>query len=382
MKRIGIAGIGQIAGDYLSLFGDGLIEGAVITALSSRNTEKARETARSCGLGDVRIFERYTDMLDSGLIDGVIITTPHTLHALMAGQALSAGIHVLVDKPLGVSAKEADELVRVSKEHPQLSAGVMFNRRANALYRKVREISGSGSLGELRRATWQITNLYRTYAYYRSGTWRGSWKSEGGGVLMNQAIHQLDLLLWMTGMPESISAFTAEGSHRPVTTENVATVVLFYGNGATGTFTASTNECPGTNRLELSFDRGQVIVEEDRRLTIRTLAEPEEDFARREEGHFVKVPWTETVEEFGQVPNKVEQAGTIQNFIASIEQREEIQCSFEGGRDTVRAVNASYLSSWTGRTVKTSFDPSAYEEAYRHKVSEESGRKREWTEKG
>lgn len=382
MKRIGIAGIGQIAGDYMSIFGSGMIEGAEITALSSRNTGKAAETARNCGLRDVRIFDSYTDMLGSGLVDGVIITTPHTLHALMAEQALNAGIHVLVDKPLGVSAKEADELVRVSKEHPELSAGVMFNRRANALYRKVRDIAVSGSLGELRRATWQITNLYRTYAYYRSGSWRGSWKSEGGGVLMNQAIHQLDLLLWMTGMPESISAFTIEGSHRPVTTENDATVVMFYGNGAMGTFTASTHECPGTNRLELSFDMGQVIVEDDSKLTVRTLAEPEEDFARGAEGSFTKVPWTETVEEFGQVPNKVEQARTIQNFIESIGQRERIQCSFEDGRDTVRAVNASYLSSWTGTTVKTSFDPSEYEDAYLRKVSEESGRIREWTGKG
>lgn len=375
MKRIGIAGIGQIAGDYLSIFGDGMIEGALVSALSSRNTFKAEETAKKCGITDARIFGSYTDMLDSGLVDGVIITTPHTLHAKMAEEAIARGISVLVDKPLGVSAIEVERLAALAAGRPDLATGVMVNRRANALYRKVRDIVRSGSLGELRRSSWQITNLYRTYAYYRSGSWRGSWMTEAGGVLMNQAVHQFDLLLWIAGMPERISAYTAEGLHRPVTTENDATLVLFYGNGATGTFTASTHECPGTNRLELSFEGGQIVVEDDSRLTVRTLSMPEEDFARTESGYFTKVPWTETIEEIAVVPNKVEQAATIQNFVDTMEGISVMQCSFQGGRDTVRAVNAAYLSAWTGRTVGIDFDPYEYEEAYRRKVSEEEGKK-------
>lgn len=381
MKRIGIAGIGQIAGDYMSIFGDGMVKGAVISALSSRNTGKAEETAVKCGLTDLRIFDSYTDMLDSGLVDGVIITTPHTLHAKMAEEAISRGISVLVDKPLGVSTIEVERLVALADGRPDLAAGVMVNRRANILYKKVRDMVSSGRFGELRRSSWQITNLYRTYAYYKSGSWRGSWKTEAGGVLMNQAVHQFDLLLWIAGMPERISAYTAEGLHRPVTTENDATLVLFYGNGATGTFTASTHECPGTNRLELSFEKGQILVEDDSRLTVRTLSMPEEDFARTETGYFTKVPWTEEYEEIPIVPNKVEQAATIQNFVDAIEGNKEIQCSFRGGRDTVRAVNAAYLSAWTGRTIGINFDPEEYEEAYRKKVSEEEG-KNAWTGKG
>jgi predicted dehydrogenase len=380
MKRIGIAGIGQIAGDYMSIFGGGMVDGAALAALSSRNTGKAEETAKKCGLSDIRIFDSYTDMLDSGLVDGVIITTPHTLHAKMAEEAIVRGISVLVDKPLGVSAIEVERLVTLADGRPDLATGVMVNRRANNLYRKVRDIVRSGSLGELRRSSWQITNLYRTYAYYRSGSWRGSWKTEAGGVLMNQAVHQFDLLLWIAGMPESISAYTAEGLHRPVTTENDATLVLFYENGATGTFTASTHECPGTNRLELSFERGQIVVEDDSRLTVRTLSMPEEDFARTEPGYFTKVPWTETIEEIPIVPNKVEQATTIQNFVDTMEGIKEIQCSFRGGRDTVRAVNAAYLSAWTGRPVAINFDPDEYEVAYQRKVSVEEG-KNAWTGK-
>jgi len=381
MIRIGIAGIGQVAGDYMSIFADGLVNGANIAALSSRNTARAEDTAEKCGLAGAKIFGSYTDMLDSGLVDGVIITTPHTLHAEMAEEAISRGISVLVDKPLGVSTIEVERLVALADGRPELASGVMVNRRANSLYRKVRDIVHSGSLGEMRRSSWQITNLYRTYAYYRSGSWRGSWKTEAGGVLMNQAIHQFDLLLWIAGMPERISAYTKEGLHRPVNTENDATLVLFYGSGATGTFTASTHECPGTNRLELSFERGQIIVEDDSRLTVRTLSMPEEEFAKSETGYFTKVPWTETFEEIKAVPSKVEQAATIQNFVDAIGGSKEIQCSFHGGRDTVRAVNAAYLSAWTGRTVGLDFDPLEYEEAYRKKVSEEEGKKA-WTGKG
>lgn len=371
MVNIGIAGIGQIAENYISLFSDGSVREGKITALASRNQEHLDQVIETYHLVGVRKFKDIRDMMDSGSVDAVIITTPHTLHTEMAQIALSSGKHVLVDKPLGIKAGEVDNLTALARENPHLQAGVIFNRRSNELYQKVHDLVQSHELGELRRSLWQITNLYRTYAYYKSGSWRGSFKTEGGGVLMNQAIHQLDLLLWIAGMPERVVASAQEGFHRPVFTENDIFMSMSYKNGATGQFIGSTHECPGTNRLELSFDKGQIIVEDDSTLTVRMLVEKEEDFARREKSYFDKVPFTEHRETFEIRANSVEQARTINNFIQAIEGKEELLCPFLEGKNTVRVVNAAYLSAWTKKEISLDFDEKDYEEALKRKIDEE-----------
>lgn len=371
MVNIGIVGIGQIAEDYLSIFAKGSINDGKISALASRNQDHLDQVIAKYHLEDVKKFTTLDDMLGSGLVDAVIITTPHTLHTEMAEKVLASGKHVLVDKPLGIKAGEVDKLAALARKKPELRAGVIFNRRASELYQVVHELVKSKELGELRRSIWQITNLYRTYAYYKSGSWRGSFKTEGGGVLMNQAIHQLDLLLWIAGMPEKLSARTKEGFHRPVFTENDVVLYMDYENGASGQFIASAHECPGTNRLELSFDQGQIIVEDDSRLTIRRLAEKEEEFARETALYFEKVPYEEETKGYGSKPNTVEQAAIINNFIDAILGREKLLCPFEEGKNTVRVVNAAYLSSWRKEEVALNFDQEAYELALQNKIETE-----------
>lgn len=370
MVRIGIAGIGNIAEDYISLFSEGKIFEGKITALASRNQDRVKEIIDTFNLGDIRTFFTLEEMLKEDVVDAVIITTPHAFHPAMAELALQSEKHVLVDKPLGIKAKELTELLKLSEEKSHLISAVMLNRRSSDVYKMVKEIVKSSELGELRRALWQITNLYRTYAYYSNSAWRGSYKTEGGGVLMNQAVHQLDLLLWIIGMPEKVHAFMKEGFHRPMTTENDVILNLFYKNGANATFMASTHESPGTNRLELSFDKGQIIVEEDRFLKITRLTQTEEDFAKKENRSFTHVPCEVERLEVTPSSNKVEQARTINNFIGSILGKEKILASFSEGLKSVQVINSAYLSSWSEKIVDTEFDSEEYEVHWKRKVEE------------
>ncbi len=363
MIRIGIVGIGSIAESYIALFAEGKFEGAQITALTSRNQLKMNSIIDEYRLTGIKIFEKLDDMLSYGNVDAVVICTPHHLHAEMIEKVLRSGNHVLSDKPLGIKTSEVNSLVALASSHPELKAGVIFNRRSTEIYKKVKELVESGKIGELRRALWQTTNLYRTYDYYTSNLWRGSFKTEGGGVLINQAIHQLDTLLWIIGMPMTVSAHTIEGFHRPIITENDISIHMGFDTGATAGFIASTHEFPGTNRLELSYDKGQIIVEDDSRITIRLLDEKEEDFAKRELGQSGKIPFVEYKEVIHAVPNGLQQERLIRNFIYAIQGKEELICPFQDAQNSVKVINAAYLSAWRDKTVPLDFDPKAYDEA-------------------
>lgn len=205
MLRLGIAGIGAIAGDYIGLIVGGKVRDVALTALCSRNEAHIREAAQRHGL-QAAAFTDYGAMLKSGQVDAILICTPHAQHPEMTRQALEAGLHVLVEKPVGIFADEVAEILPVLAERPELVCGVMYNRRAAQAYRHVKNLVQSGELGELVRCSWIITNLYRTEAYYTSGAWRGTWQGEGGGLLMTQASHQLDLMQWICGMPVSVLA--------------------------------------------------------------------------------------------------------------------------------------------------------------------------------
>lgn len=371
MVRIGIAGIGAIAESYIKLFEKGLIQEAVVTGLSSRNRARVEGLLSTYSLPEAKYYASYEEMLTSGEVDAVILTTPHAQHVPMALEALKHGKHVLSDKPLGNKSFEVSILVEEAQKHPHLVSGVLFNRRSAPLYQKVKEILDSGELGEMRRAMYVITNLYRSYRYYEDSSWRGTYQEEGGGVLMNQAIHQLDLLLSFTGLPEKVMAFMKEGFHRPMTTENDVSLQLFYANGASGHFIASTHECPGQNRLLLSFDHGQIEVEEDRILTITRLAQREEDFARTTESHFDHVPSTRETLSFDLQGNASEHQRTIGNFVQTILGKEKILCSFQDGLESITLVNAAYLSFWTNQVVPMDFSAAEYLHHYERKVSEE-----------
>ncbi len=371
MIKVGIVGIGSIAENYIEMFSKGLIKEAKLVALASRNQDRLDGITEKYGLGDAMLFSTLDDMLEGDMVDAIIITTPHALHPAMATKVLEKNRHIMIEKPVGIKIKEVEDLYEKSKKKPHLKVGVMFNNRSGDTYNFVKKLIEDNKMGELRRAIWQVTNLYRTYDYYEKSTWRGTYETEGGGVLINQAIHQLDTLLWMTELPLKLMAFTKEGFHRPLTAENDVMIQMLYESGATGQFITSTHESPGTNRFELSFSGGQIVIEDDSKVRITRLSVDEEEFAKTVKGAFPEVP--NDVEEisFPKLPNIVLQERLLNNFIQSILGNEEIICPLSEGIKSVRMLNATYMSAWKEKMVPLNFDADEYEEAYEEKISHE-----------
>ena len=293
MIRLGIAGIGTIARDYIGLIAAGCVKDVELTALCSRSDVSLHRLQTQYSLS-AKVFQDYRTMLDSDVVDAVLITTPHGLHPEMAIQAVNAGIHVLVEKPVGIYCDEVEQVLAALEKRPEIVCGVMYNRRASRCFRTVKQMVEQGQIGELVRCTWVITDLYRTDAYYTSGSWRGSWQSEGGGILMTQASHQLDLMQWICGMPVSVQA-RCTTQNRPIKVENEAELFLTYPNGAHGHFIASAHECPGRNMLEICGTRGRITVENDRALELLLLEQDEREFTRMCPLPFEKAPYTMAV---------------------------------------------------------------------------------------
>lgn len=350
MIRLGIAGIGTIANDYIGLIQNGRVTDVRITALSSRNPGNLDQAITRHGLSGVQGFTDYAAMLASGLVDAVLICTPHQEHPGMARLALDHDLHILVEKPIGVDPADVRHLLEHLAKHPYLTGGVLYNRRQASAYQRIKQLMLEGAIGDLVRVTWLITNLYRTHAYYRTSPWRGTWAGEGGGLLMTQASHQLDLLLWLCGLPQSVQAF-CRTVDREIDVENEAMLFLQYPGEAWGQFIASARETPGTNRLEICGTRGQIVLENDSLVRICTLAEDEREFARSATGPFVQPGISCEEYVYHDQDNRVQQAAAIQNFVDTIAGKARIACSLADAADSLAIIHAAYVSSWTGQQV-------------------------------
>ena len=215
--RFGVIGIGNMGTSHSGWLVGNRIEGAELTAVCDID-EKRREWAKENLPGTVTVYDDYKKLLDSGKIDAVIIAVPHYLHPEIAIEALKRNIHTMVEKPAGVYVSQIRKMNEEAEKHPDVKFAMMFNQRTNPLYQKVKEILDAGTIGNLRRVSWIITSWWRTQKYYDSSAWRATWAGEGGGVLVNQAPHQLDLLQWLCGMPSLMEAHLKYGSHRNIQT--------------------------------------------------------------------------------------------------------------------------------------------------------------------
>lgn len=339
--RFGVIGIGNMGTAHVETIRSGRIAGAEVTAVCEAIAGR-REWAKE-KWPDLQVFEDSASMIDSGLVDAVLVACPHYDHPAEAIRALAKGMHVLIEKPAGVYVKQVREMNEAAKASGK-KFGIMYNQRMNPLYRKLRELIAEGELGEIRRTNWIITNWYRSQAYYDSGTWRATWAGEGGGVLINQCPHQLDLWQWTIGlMPSRIRAFCQEGKHRNIEVENDVTAYAEYPNGATGVFITSTSDAPGTNRFEVTGDRGKIVIE-DGCMTFWRLRESETAFNVRNTVPFGKPEaWKIEIPLEGTNP---EHAGIIQNFTNSILHGEELVAPGEEGILGLSISNAIHLSSW------------------------------------
>lgn len=350
--RVGVIGMGNMGTSHAVSIARGDIEGAVLTAVCDAR-ESALEWAKTELQGNVQMFKECEEMLQSGCIDAILIATPHYFHPEQAVSAFRHGIHVLIEKPAGVYTKQVREMNEAAEESGKVFS-IMYNQRTNPLYIKLKELISSGEIGEIRRTNWIITNWYRSQCYYNSGGWRATWAGEGGGVLINQDPHQLDLWQWTIGMmPKRIRAFCAFGKYRDIEVEDDVTAYVEYENGATGVFVTTTGEAPGTNRFEITGDRGKIVIEEGK-MTFWRLNELESEFNKRNTNPFGK-PEFEQIE----VPITGEETGhtgIIQNFIDAIRYQVPLIAPGEEGIKGLTLSNAMYLSTWTDQWVDLPID--------------------------
>lgn len=352
--RFGVVGIGNIGTAHAAAFADGKVAGGVLTAVCDIAASR-REFSEN--QWHVPAFEKYTDMLQSGLLDAVIISVPHPLHADMAIAALQAGLHVLVEKPIDVTVSKAVKLNAAAEKSGKVF-GIMFNQRTSPLFQKAKAMLDSGLLGEMKRVSWTVTNWYRTQRYYDSGGWRATWAGEGGGVLLNQAPHNLDIWQWLCGMPIAVTAFCQEGRYHRIEVEDDVTVFARYANGATGTFIASTGEYPGTNRLEIVGEKGKIVLEDDM-LKWWDCESSEREFCFSCSTIIPDVP----VEYSTYVSNDKESGhiGILNNFTASVLDGTPLLAPGTDGIRELSISNAAYLSAWTGKEVTIPFDADLFD---------------------
>lgn len=363
MVKIGIIGVGNQGGGYTKiLYEDKAVEGAVLTAVCDTNPKRLDWVVERFDEG----FERYAsneEFFDKADVDAIIITTPHYAHPTIASEALKRGIHVLVEKPAGVYTKAVREMNEIAEKSGKIFA-IMFNQRTNPVYAKLREIIRAGELGEIRRMNWICTSWYRSQSYYDSGGWRATWAGEGGGVLLNQCPHQLDLWQWTTGlMPSRIRAFSYNGKYHDIEVEDDVTAYAEYDNGATGVFVTTTGEWPGSNRLEVTGDRGKILVE-DQEIKFWRLTETEQEFSKRYKGGFGSPEFWEC--KISPTGAETGHTGIMQNFVNAISKGEKLLAPGAEGIKSLSLSNAMHLSSWTDDWVSLPID----EEKFLHFLNE------------
>ena len=345
--RLGIIGIGNMGSEHCRLILGGRCPETELCAVADLREER-REWARKTLPENVKIFADGTELIDSGTCDAVLIAAPHFQHEPLTVAALEAGLHVLCEKPAAVQADRAKRMV-LTAERTGKTLAFMFNQRTNCVYRAIKQLLTDGEMGAVKRMNWIITDWYRTQKYYDSGTWRATWAGEGGGVLLNQCPHQLDLLIWLCGMPCAVTARCEEGKWHHIEVEDDVTALLEFPNGATGVFVASTGDLPGTNRLEIDCERGKIVCEDDQVKVWRLGAsereicfESDDPWYREDAGMFL-------LDTDGENP---QHAGVINAFAAHLLRGEPMIAEAGDGLRALELSNAIHLSGWTGQRVE------------------------------
>lgn len=349
--KLGIIGVGNIGSAHCGNILAGATPEITLVAVADRR-ETRRVWAKENLPETVTIFEDGDQLIESGLCEAVLIAVPHYDHPRLVMMALEHGLHALCEKPAGVYTKQVRMMNEAAAKYDRVFA-MMFNQRTNHLYRKMHELVQSKALGEIKRVNWIITDWYRTQAYYNSGDWRATWSGEGGGVLLNQCPHNLDLLQWICGMPSKVTAFCHNGKWHDIEVEDDVTAYLEYPNGATGVFITTTGDAPGTNRFEITLEKGKLVCEEDR-LSLYMLECNEREYCftaeegfRKPEGHYIDL------ETDGQ---NTQHVGVLNAFAGKILHGTPLVAEGKEGIRGLTLSNAMHLSSWLGRTIDIPFD--------------------------
>ncbi len=363
--KLGIIGVGNMGSSHMKSILAGKCPEIDLVAVADtepsrlENAKKlyAEKKATYESLPEVAYFDDAIKMMESGLVNAVIVAVPHYDHPKYVIEAFRHGLHAISEKPAGVYTLAVREMMEEADKHPELVFGMMFNQRTNHVFRKMKEIIESGELGEIRRTSWIITNWYRSQYYYDSGAWRATWSGEGGGVLLNQCPHNLDLWQWICGMPKKIDVKMSFGKWHDIEVEDDVTAFVEYENGATGTFVTTTGDTPGTNRFEIVCDGGKLVCDDAKTLTMWKLETPESEFTKTNDTPFgqpkaIKIE----VETDGLNPQHV---GVFNAFAAAVLRGEPLVADGREGINGLSISNAMHLSCWQKREVTL---PLSYED--------------------
>lgn len=361
--RFCVVGYGNMGNGHAYNLYHGKVTGAELYAVCDNDPEKLEKCKEK--YSDIKLYSDHHDMLKDENIDAVFVATPHYDHPVIAIDAIKAGKHVLIEKPAGVYTKAVREMNEVAEASDRVF-GIMYNQRTKSYYRKVKELVDSGELGEIRRVNWIITNWYRSQSYYDSGGWRATWAGEGGGVLLNQDPHQLDLWQWICGMPTRVRAFCQFGKMHNIEVEDDVTAYVEYPNGATGVFITSTSDTPGTNRLEITGDRGKIVIEDDK-ITFWRLRVSEREFNATFTGGFgdpecwkCDIPPAKKMVE--------DHVGILINFTDAILNGTELLAPGVEGINGLTISNAMHLSTWIDGWVELPIDEDLYYEKLQERI--------------
>lgn len=350
--KIGVIGAGGMGSSHCMQLAEHKVPGLQLTAVADIKKSR-RKWARENLPKEVSIYDSAEALMDSGDVEAVLIVTPHYCHPPIAIAAMKRGIHVLSEKPAGVYTKQVREMNEEADRHGDVVFAVMFNQRTNPLYRRLRELVQGGGYGAVKRVNWIITDWYRSQAYYDAADWKATWEGEGGGVLLNQCPHQLDLLQWICGMPAKVQAFCHEGKWHNIEVEDDVTAYLEYPNGATGVFVTSTGDAPGTNRLEIDMERAKFVCEDGKLMMYELeVSEREYCFATREGFAKPEGAWRE-VDAPGE---NTQHNGVMQAFAEAILHGGELVAKGQEGIGGLMLSNAMHLSSWLKRPVELPID--------------------------
>jgi predicted dehydrogenase len=364
--RVGIIGVGNMGSHHAKTLQEGKIKGAVLAGVADADPKRLEPWT------DVKQFHPREDILKSGAVDAVLVATPHYDHTTLGIAALQAGLHLLVEKPISVHKADAERLLAAYKKTRGLVFSAMFNQRTDPHYTRVRQLIQDGELGTIRRTNWIITNWFRSQAYYNSGGWRATWRGEGGGVLLNQCPHNLDLFQWLCGMPATVRAHCYFGKHHKIEVEDEVTAFLEYPNGATGLFITSTGEAPGTNRLEITGDRGKVVIE-DGKVTFTRNEVPANEFLKTTKESFARPgTWDIDIPASG---NGGQHTEILQNFVDAILTGKPLIAPAVEGIRSVELANAMLLSAWLDKAIKLPLDGKLYERELNKRIATSKYRK-------
>lgn len=365
--RLGIIGMGNMGTNHARNVQQGAAgKHLQLSAIGDLNAERLK------GFDGVAAFTDPLELIASGTVDAVLIATPHFSHTDLGIAALEAGLHVLVEKPISVHKADAARLIAAHQREDKVFAA-MFNQRTDPLYQKVRQLIRNGELGQLYRVSWIITDWYRTHFYYNSGGWRATWAGEGGGVLLNQCPHQLDLWQWLFGMPQAVQATCALGKYHMIEVEDDVTALLKYADGLTGTFITSTGEAPGTNRLEIASERGRLIVEDQRIRWNRTEVPVPEHCQSATKGFAKPDLWQVEVPVLN--PGGRQHVAILENFAATIRAEAALIAPAREGIHSVELGNAILYAGLTGETVQLPLDAAQYQAFLEKKMADSTFKK-------